>query len=58
LSAAGKCGSLSEVRRRLFTDIFMKIYETWPNKSLETTAVVPPACNRTVLCPPCLSFLR
>jgi hypothetical protein len=41
LSAAGKCGSLSEVRQRLLSDIFMKIHETWPNKSLEPTAVTP-----------------
>jgi hypothetical protein len=27
LSAAGKCGSLSEVRQRLLSDIFMKIHE-------------------------------
>jgi hypothetical protein len=31
-SAAGKCGSLSEVRQRFLSDIFMKIHESWPNK--------------------------
>jgi len=63
LSAAGKCGSLSEVRRRLFTDMFMKIHETWPNKSLEPTPVTPSVCREgfrlaVVIRPAWLSFFR
>ena len=45
LSATGKCGSLSEVRRGFLSDSFMKIHETWPNKSLEPTPVTPSACR-------------
>ena len=44
--AAGRCGSLSKVRRRYLSDIFMKIHESWPNKSPEPTAVG--ACGSAV----------
>ena len=63
LSAAGKCGSLSEVRQRLLSDGFMKIYATWPNKAPEPTPVTPallPGSRRLadVIRPAWLSFLR
>jgi hypothetical protein len=63
LSAAGKCGSLLEVRRRLLLDGFMKIHETWPNKSPEPTAVTPALLSGShrlaeVVSPPWLSFFR
>jgi hypothetical protein len=63
LSAAGKCGSLSEIRQRLLSDIFMKIHESWPNKSPEPTPVTPSVCREgfglaVVTVPAWLSFLR
>src|ERR1035438_1090110 len=32
-------------RQRFLSDVFMKIHETWPNKSLEPTPVTPSVCR-------------
>ena len=32
-------------RQRFLSDVFMKIHETWPNKSLEPTPITPSVCR-------------
>ena len=47
-------------RQRILSDVFMKIHETWPNKSPEPTPVgaVSSASRFTVFSPAWLSFFR